>query len=141
MEPHDNALRYLHIILHFPEDGSNMAPRNPGTYTREHTAQHHHCCETLRSDLYAHFRRTCLPNASHGLTSWIPLKQNISKANPALYNTGWKKYIYKLTNCSVRRPSAPVFGRRRGAEIGIKPSPNEHLWKSFNTSYLDRSTI
>jgi len=117
----------LNISYHFPEDGGNMLLRNPGTYTRKHTAQHHHRCKTLRSDLYAHFRRTCLPNASHGLTSWIPLKQNISKARnydePSPFTTqDGKKYIYTLTNCSVRRPSAPVFGRRRGTEIGIKQS-------------------
>lgn len=50
------------------------------------------------------------------------LRQDIT-TNPALYNTGReKKYIYTLTNCSVRRTSAPVFGRRRGTEIGITPS-------------------
>ena len=103
-----------------------MPLRNPGTYTRKHTAQHQHRCETSSSELYAHFRRTCLPTASDGLTSWIPLKPNICKArnydepNPLQHRMG--KNIYTLTNCSVRRPSAPVFGRRRGTEIGIKPS-------------------
>lgn len=103
-----------------------MLLRNPGTNTRKHPAQHHHRCVTIRSDLYVQFRRTCLPNASHGPTSWTPLKQNISTArnydepSPLQHRMG--KNIYILTNCSVRRRSAPVFGWRRGTEIFIKQS-------------------